>query len=74
MLLGIVMVLSLVPFKGGIAEIWSSSWMTRREGVVKRFPRDRFFQIKNALRLVDNDSVTREQKEENKIYKLFLKF
>ena len=36
----VVLILSLYNFRESIGDIWSSSWITRHEGICKIFPRN----------------------------------
>lgn len=66
----IVIALSLISVHTKLSDIWSSNWMTRIDGICQRFPRDKFFQMKSALHLVDNDSFTDDEKKNKKSYKI----
>jgi hypothetical protein len=66
----IVLVLSLAPYRGHLRDIWSNNPITRNEFIALRFPRKLFEKIKGALYWVENRRFSKEEKQNNKSYKI----
>ena len=66
----IVITLSLHSFKGDLAEIWSTKWQTRMNGITERFGRNRFMEMKSALHLVNNSQFSEEIRKRKRAYKI----
>lgn len=67
--IGMFVLISLSSPRFDLQLLWSKDWKIRREEIVKRFPRNPFFNIKSTLHLIYNDILTTEEKKNNKIYK-----
>ena len=68
--LSIVLTISLAPYRGDLRDLWSSNPIVKHSFIAERFLRDLFEKIKGALHWVDNSSFTKQEKIENKSYKI----
>ena len=60
----------MAPYRGNLRDVWSNNPITRNEFISQRFPRKLFEKIKGALHWVENRRFSKEEKQNNKSYKI----